>query len=112
MRTLTEKDITTLKLTGKKVQATEHKPLRPIIKKESSSDKLAQYASESIKISREIVERNARMTEIIVGVLSDIHKQKPTEIASKPVNDKPREWVFKITRDMMGQLDTIRATEI
>ena len=115
MRTLSEKDITVLKLKGQKIGTLPTPKPKPDLKEIKPPDpikKLAESVAESARISGEIVRRNAEATAVMLNCLKDMQAHKPelTKIVM-PVQAK-KEWVFKISRDDLGYIESMRAREV
>ena len=113
MKKLSVKDVTMLRLQGKQPTTPINKPVPT---KPDNIAKLAKQATESIKISKGIVDRTAELAEMVIGMLMDDKKTSrvptpaPAPIAQSIL--KPKEWVFNITRSSLGYIKTINAKEI
>ncbi len=121
-KTLSNKDITNLRLKGKKIVGTTKpvpkivapvKPVEPVI---SSIKLLAESSVTSAKSSENIVKINAKIVDKVLETLDSVQDKmvSMTKPQAVPVvvKDTPKEWVFKISRDDLGYIKTIRATEV
>ena len=118
MKKLSEKDIELLRLKGEKIERDNVFELaeapKPTAKPSSDQIKsLALASRNSVKVSEEIVRHNKEMTATMMKGLESMCSK--LSILSKPVPTpahKLKEWEFKISRNDMGYIQSIRAKEV
>ncbi len=114
MRTVSEKEITVLKLKGQKIDTKSTPKPKPELKEIKPPDpmkKIAESIAESAKVSGEIVRRNTELTAVMLNVLRDMNNHKPVPAKIEMPVQAKKEWVFKIIRNSDGYIDAIRAQE-
>lgn len=120
-KTLSDKDIAILRLKGKKIVGKKPvkkvvAPVKPVEPATNSIKLLATSSESSAKSSENIVKLNAKLIDKALKVLDSVQGKmvqigKPQTVPVV-VKDNPKEWVFKILRDDLGYIKTIRATEV
>ena len=118
---LSDKDIAALKLKGKKIVGTKKvsdvvKSIKPVEPVANSIKLLAESSVSTAKSSENIVKLNTELVGKVLGALDSVQdkmvnmgKQQASPVI---VKDNPKEWLFKISRDDLGYIQTIRATEV